>query len=48
MQILLAVEEAWIAVHENLGGDQEKKMELRRLAAEVIMWGKDAAGMFAK
>ncbi|KAI4942793.1 hypothetical protein J4E91_009712 [Alternaria rosae] len=48
MQILLAVEEAWIAVHENLGGYEEKKLDLRRVAAEVIMWGKGAAWMFAK
>ena len=48
MQILLAAEEAWIVVHESKPEYEEKKMELRRVAAEVTMWGRGAAGMFAK
>jgi len=48
MQILLAAEEAWIVVNEGKVEYEEKKMELRRVAAEVTMWGRGAAGMFAK
>ncbi|KAI4685735.1 uncharacterized protein J4E88_003570 [Alternaria novae-zelandiae] len=48
MQILLAAEEAWIVVNEGKEEYEEKKMELRRVAAEVTMWGRGAAGMFAK
>ncbi|KAI4638486.1 hypothetical protein J4E93_010040 [Alternaria ventricosa] len=48
MQILLGAEEAWIVVHENTPEYEEKKMELMRVAAEVTMWGRGVAGMFAK
>jgi len=48
LQILLAAEEAWITVNEGKEEYEEKKLELRRVAAEVTMWGRGAAGMFAK
>ncbi|KAI4681930.1 hypothetical protein J4E81_009691 [Alternaria sp. BMP 2799] len=48
MQILLGAEEAWIVVNDGEVEFEDRKMELRRVAAEVTMWGRGAAGMFAK
>jgi len=48
MQILLVAEEAWIVVNESKVEHEEDKLELMRVAAEVTMWGRGAAGMFAK
>lgn len=41
-------EKAWVAAHEGTEGFQEKKEELEWVAAEVAMWGRGVAGLFAK
>jgi hypothetical protein len=48
MQMVLGAEKAWVAAYEGTDGVWERKGELVRVAAEVMLWGRGAAGLFGK
>jgi hypothetical protein len=48
MQMVLGAEKAWVAANEGTDGFWERREELVRVAAEVVVWGRGAAGLFGK